>query len=108
MWDGLLAGAAPPEQIGAFNMMLQGKTARFDGFSHSSGNQRGYMTCCMNRVHGSCYKYRYVKDFSSHRHLAAWLFAWDLGAGDSGCKAAHLRYEPRPEAVQRILTALPL
>jgi hypothetical protein len=99
--------AEAPEHVGVFSIMLYGKVVRFDGGSHQSGNQRGYITCRCNATHGGCYKYVFVKDFTSHRHAAAHLFAWDVAARDFETKPQHLRHPPSDSVVNRILAALP-
>lgn len=96
-----------PRSLGAFSFTLHGKVARFDNFSHSSGNQRGYITCAANSLHGGCYKYRFVRDFATHQECAAWLMAWDMASDQCSSKREHLAFSPPPEAVQKVLSFLP-
>ena len=78
-----------------------GYHVRFDGCSHSSGEQRGYVNCPMEREHGdACIKYSQVNQHGNWQECAAWLACWiTLGSGSDN-KADHLAYEPWPEAVK--------
>ena len=51
-----------------------GATVSFDHFSHTSGVQRGYITC---RHHASCSKWSQVNQFDSKLEMVAYLVAWE-------------------------------
>ena len=56
---------------------------KFDFFSHSSGIQRGYVSC-LNPDHRACYRYTQVNKFPTRRALVAYLMVWsELGIGIS-------------------------
>lgn len=76
----------------------------FDGCSHASGEQRGYVTCGISH-HRPCIKYTQVNRHESWQSCAAWLAAWlELGEADgSMTKADHLASEPWPSRVQELL-----
>ena len=93
---------------GPGQITLRGKTVRFDNFSHASGHQRGYISCCNRAAHGPCYRYSQVNLHGSHKECAAWLFAWDAAGHTYGMiKEEHKGYKPPPDILQRVLDAMP-
>lgn len=101
-------GVLAPRQ--AFSVHHMGLCVRFDGQSHSSGIQRGYIHCRNKALHGErCFKYRQITAFGdNHFECAAWLFAWEeAGQSDSiHDKQSHLSLEPAPQAVSMIRASL--
>ena len=80
-------------------------SVHFDGFSHSSGRQRGWISC-PHANHQACFKYVYVDSFESHRHCAAWLVEWSEHARAMPfvwTKYQHLAFRPALEEWQRHL-----
>jgi hypothetical protein len=59
------------------NIVYGANHVKFDNFSHASGNQRGYIKCSSKGRHPACFKYSQVNLYESHKHCAAFLFAWD-------------------------------
>ena len=109
VWEQLVGDVVAEARVhlGAFVISLGGKTVRFDNFSHTSGNRRGYIPCCVNKEHHECYKYRFVREFPSHRHCAAWLMAWDSKPQTFATKDKKLDFKPGDVAVARVLAPLP-
>lgn len=93
----------PAGQAGPRVMMRSqgGAVARFDNYSHTHGQQRGYVAC--RRVgHHACFKYTQVRFHASHRHCAAWLLAWELGAEQCASKTAHGAWSPPGALVEQV------
>lgn len=84
--------AAPPE------VNIGGMTVRFDGHSHSSGLQRGYVRC-PSGAHHRCFKYRQVVGFYGWRDCAAWLACWAVKGQHEVNKHDHGAFEPYPQDV---------
>ena len=89
-----------------FSISLRGRSVRFDGAKHQTGEQRGWITCNESKRHNGCFKYRFVRDFGGcHRSAAAWLLAWDCQSKDYDTRQAHYKEEP-PEALVARLRGL--
>ena len=97
-----------PDTMTTFKLELIGRQVRFDGASHQSGKQRGWVNCRCNRDglgvrHEGCYKYRFVKDFpDGHVGCASWLLAWDAGGPTCRDREEHYAYEPVEDVVSGI------
>ena len=106
-----LAPLMPHADAKPFAIDLFGRSVRFDGARHTSGERRGYITCSSvgPTKHHACFKYRFIKHFGGdYNDTAAWLFAWDA-CGKAACptRQAHYANEPKPETVAAIRSRLP-
>ena len=73
-------GGGIPQPHKASTIKCDGVKVHFDGLSHASGIQRGYIHCRQRALHGdACFKYRQIVAFASRKHCAAWLLAWEQG-----------------------------
>ena len=98
-----------PAHMIVSEITLSNVTVRFDGCSHSSGLQRGYITCRCSKDHDGCHKYRFTRDFGGDkRKTAAWLMAWNVAAPKYTTRQTHYKYEPRTDHIQKILDRLPV
>ena len=89
--------AVSPDVPGAPSGPAKG---HFDNFSHSSGNQRAFTYCCL---HDRCRLYIFLKNFESHEHAIAYLFAWrKLGRMFGGVFQGqdHIQRKPTDAEVQ--------
>jgi len=86
---------APP---GPYSIVQAGLRINFDGFSHQSGDRRGYVTCRLPH-HPSCIKYRFVKYHENEQECAAWLLAWEESGERYETKHEHLVAVPSDDEV---------
>jgi hypothetical protein len=102
-----LADAVPaPLAMRPSTIALHGRQVNFDGCSHQSGRQRGYITCSRNSVHNGCHKYRFVDEFETREHCASWLLAWSALAAATDDRREHYAMVPSDDALTRVLRRL--
>ena len=74
----------------------------FDGFSHQSHLQRGWVDCHHAHADGlKCHKYQYVPRFSSRGECAAWLYAWALMGAPEQTRKQHYKQCPHAADVAK-------
>ena len=105
--DGAIMPAhSMPREMQPWSITIHDKTVRFDGCSHSSGKQRGYISCSRQREterHAGCYKYKFLHHHEqSYIKTAAWLIAWDLSAHDCADRGTHYDFKPTPPVLAKI------
>lgn len=67
---------------------------KWDGFSHSSGIQRGY-TRCLDSDHEACYRYMQVNRASSRKEVCLTLSAWAVATTMGQIsREEHQRFQP--------------
>lgn len=101
----------PPEIQAPISYVAAGISTKvyFDLCTHSSGEQRCFVHCATaehnTEVVGGCRLYRFVENYQSKLHCAAFLAAW---ARDSSCAThrEHVRFVPGDASVAEILTHL--
>ena len=86
---------APP---GPYSVVQACLRINVDGFSHQSGDRRGYVTC--RQPHRPpCIKHRFAKYHESEQECAAWLLAWEESGYAYETKHEHVAAVPSGDEV---------
>ena len=96
---GAAAGGGHAFPVAPRKVTVLGQVVHFDGCTHSSGIQRGYVSC-PNLRHPNCFKYRQIDQFADWQECAAWLALWLRDGKHEEIKQDHTDFEPYPDEVQ--------
>lgn len=74
----------------------------YDRYTHQSGQLRCFIQCTW---HKNCRKYTFVRNHSSKKEAAAWLFAWNAAGKSHKDAELHKTAAPSAQAVKNFLRA---